>query len=73
MRKTHPLRQFYQGPLQASRGQIAQALGLHPGSVRAIDSGYARPSWDLAFRLEELTGCSAKILRQWPLRTRGAR
>ena len=74
---TNPLRlwlsQHPQG-LQAARAELAAQLDRHPTYVRSIDSGYDRPSWDLAFRLEELTGASAKILRNWPLRRpRGGR
>ena len=72
---TNPLRMWLsQHPdgLQAARAALAAQLDRHPTYVRCIDSGFDRPSWDLAFRLEELTGVSAKALRNWPLRRRGA-
>lgn len=70
----HPLRKWLKKKtvgLQVAREQLAGLVDRHPNYVRSIDSGYDRPSWDLAFRLEELTGVSAKALRNWPLRRRG--
>lgn len=58
--KTHPLLDWLEKP-GVSRSGLAQQVGCHPSRITQIIAG-ERPSPDLAFKIEQVTGIDARRL-----------